>query len=149
MTIRLDTDNSGLLTVAPSTTPIVINRREATKGTGFAIDFGVGAVIDHWEVGFGANGIANRIDWNGLTQTSTPSAASLSGNSNFTETPRQGSVADTRVVLPVDYRANVSYVADLWSAAVEDGQGFGGASFPVGGPGVPAEPKGVGRRSPL
>jgi hypothetical protein len=128
MTIRLDTDNSGLLTVAPSTTPLVIDRREATGGTGFAIDFGVGAVIDHWEVGFGANGIANRIDWNGLTQTRYSLNSLLSGNSNFTETANVA-VADTRVELPVDYRANVSYVADLWSATVEGGQGFAGASF--------------------
>ena len=63
MTIRLDTDNAGLITLAPSTTPLVINKREATSGTGFAVDMGVGAVIDRWEVGFGAKGLANRIDW--------------------------------------------------------------------------------------
>ena len=128
MTIRLDTDNAGLITLAPSTTPLVISRREATSGSGSAIDLGVGAVIDRWEVGFGAKGLGNRIDWNGLKQTRYSLASLLSGNTNFTETTAV-SVADTRVELPVNYRGNLAYRADQWSAAAEVGQGFGGASF--------------------
>ena len=128
MTVRLDTDNAGLVTVAPSTTPLVIDRREATKGQGFAVDVGVGAVIDRWEVGFGANGIANRIDWSGVTRTRYALGSLFSGDTTFTETPTVP-VADARVELPVDYRGNVSYHTDLWSAAVQAGHGFGGASF--------------------
>ncbi len=128
MTIRLDTDNRGLITLAPSTTPIVIDRREATHGTGFALDMGVGAVIDRWEVGFGAQGIANRIDWNRLEQTRYSLDSLLTGNSDFRETTAV-SAADTRVELPVDYRGNVAYRTDQWSAAAEAGHGFGGASF--------------------
>jgi hypothetical protein len=81
--------NAGLITLAPSTTPLVINKREATSGTGFA--------------------------------------SLLSGNVNFTETTAV-SVADTRVELPVDYRGNLAYRADRWSAAAQIGHGFGGGS---------------------
>lgn len=128
MTIRFDTDNAGLITLAPTTKPIVINERQATKGTGFAIDMGVGAVVDRWEVGFGAKGLANRIDWSGIKRTNYTLGSLLSGNSNFTETTAV-SIADTRVELPVDYRGNLSYRADRWSAAAEVGHGFGGGSF--------------------
>ena len=128
MTIHLDTDNSGLITLAPSTTPIVINRREATGGNGFALDVGVGAVINRWEVGFGANGIANRIDWTGATQTNYTLSSLTSGNSDFKESTTVA-IADRRVELPIDYRGNIGYYADRWSATAEVGQGFGGASF--------------------
>ena len=128
MTIRFDTDNAGLITLAPTTKPIVINQRKATKGTGFAIDMGVGAVVDRWEVGFGAKGIANRIDWSSLERTNYTLGSLLSGNTNFTQTTAV-SIADTRVELPVDYRGNLAYRADRWSAAAEVGHGLGGGSF--------------------
>ena len=128
MTIRLDTDTAGLITLKPVTTPIVINRAEATAGQGFALDFGVGMVIDRWELGFGANGVANRIDWTGVKQTRYSLDSLTSGNSNFNETTPVA-VGDRRVELPVDYRGSLGYYAEQWSAAAEFGQGFGGSSF--------------------
>ena len=126
--IQLDTDSTGLIALAQATSPIVINRRTATSGQGFALDLGVGAVVDGWEVGFGANGIANRITWNNMEQTSYSLGSLLSGNSNFIQTPRT-LVGDARVELPVDYRGNVAYNADRWSVRAEGGEGFGGGSF--------------------
>jgi hypothetical protein len=126
--IQLDTDKTGLITLAPATSPIVINRRTATSGQGFALDLGVGAVIDRWEVGFGANGIANRTTWNKMAQTTYSLSSLLSGTSSFIQAPR-APVADTRVELPADYRGSVAYSADRWSVRAEGGQGFGGGSF--------------------
>jgi hypothetical protein len=126
--IELDTDNSGLLALSQPTSPIVINRRSATSGQGFALDLGVGAVIDRWEAGFGANGIANRITWTNMEQTTYTLGSLLSGNSNFIQTPRVAA-ADTRVELPVEYRGSLAYNADQWSVRAEGGQGFGGGSF--------------------
>ena len=128
MTIRLNTDNSGLLFSKPGTTPVAITWREATEGTGFAIDVGVGAVIDHWEVGFGARGLGNRIDWTGVLQTRYVLDNLLSGNSDFRETSTV-LIGDTRVELPVDYRGYLGYVTDKWSGLAEIGHGFGGNSF--------------------
>ena len=131
MTIRLDTDNTGLITVRPATTPLVINQSEASDGRGYAIDVGVGAVIDHWEVGFGANGLGNRIDWTGVKRTRYQLDSLLSGDSDFKSTTAVA-VGDTRIELPVDYRGSVGYHTDRWSAAAEVGQGFGGKSLHAG-----------------
>ncbi len=128
LTIRLDTDSAGLITFAPSIAPIVINTRDSSDGKGFALDLGVGAVFERWEVGFGAKGIANRIDWSGVQRTTYSLASLLGGDSEFADTTPVP-VADARVELPVDYRGNFAYSSDQWSAAAEVGHGFGGSSF--------------------
>jgi hypothetical protein len=54
---RLDTNAQGFLFVDISKgVPVSIVRTSSTSGTGFALDAGVAAVIDRWEVGFGVNG---------------------------------------------------------------------------------------------
>ncbi len=128
MAITLTTDSNGLIAMRPATTPIVIDRREAKDGSGLALDFGVGAVVDRWEVGFGARGIANRIDWKGLEHTRYSLDSLTSDDSDFRQTTAVA-LGDTRVELPVDYRGNLAYYADRWSAAAEVGRGFGGGSF--------------------
>src|SRR5207249_430381 len=128
LSISLDTDRNGQITLLPTGTPLVINRRDSTEGNGFAIDVGVAAVLGAWEVGFGANGIANRIDWTNVEQTRYSFDNLLSGDSNLRESATIP-VADTRVELPVDYRGSLAYRSDVWSAAVEAGHGFGGGSF--------------------
>ena len=79
-------------------------------------------------MGFGANGLANRIDWTGVKQTRYSLDSLTAGNSKFNETAA-GAVGDTRVALPVDYRGNLGYHDDRWSAGAEFGRGFGGGSF--------------------
>ncbi len=66
MLFRFDTDSTSLLMVTPSTAPAVVNYIEGRSGRGYALDFGVAAVIEHWEFGFGANGVGNRINWDTL-----------------------------------------------------------------------------------
>jgi hypothetical protein len=128
MAIALRTAPTGLLMDASN---ILLVHQHASDGRGFSLDAGVGAVVDRWEVGVGANGIGNRIDWRGLRQTSYTLPSLTSGNSDFISTSAVA-IADTRVTVPVDYRANVAYYGDVWSAAGEAGHGFGGASFHAG-----------------
>jgi len=134
MAITLHTNSAGLIDISPlavNNSTIGINHRHSTDGRGFSIDAGVGAVIDRWEVGFGANGIGNRIDWTGVQQTVYSLLNLTSGNSNF-GTSATTAAPDARVELPIDYRGNVAYRADNWSAMAEAGHGFGGGSFHAG-----------------
>jgi hypothetical protein len=126
--VNLATDRTGLVSPGSS---ISIGHQDANKGTGYGFDVGAGVVAERLQFGVAANGIANHIDWTGITQTTYGLANVLSGNSNFV----QGvtiPVADARVELPVDFRANVTYNGDGWLGVVEGGHGFGGGSFRAG-----------------
>jgi hypothetical protein len=128
MSIALQTDASGLLV---NTSNIVIDHRHSSDGLGYSLDFGVGAVIDRWEFGVGANGVGNHINWSGVDETRYTLPSLMSGNSSFNSSTT-AAVGDTRVELPIDYRGNVAYYANQWSAAAEVGHGFGGASLHAG-----------------
>jgi hypothetical protein len=128
MAITLRTAANGLLIDASN---ILLDHNHASDGRGFSIDAGVGAVINRWEVGFGASGLGNRIDWSGLEQTRYTLQSLTSGNSDFVSTSTVA-VGSTRVELPIDYRGNVAYYADGWSAAAEVGHGYGGGSLHTG-----------------
>jgi hypothetical protein len=124
LAIQLNTDAAGLVTLGSNAS---LDHLHATGGTGFAIDVGAQAVFDRWEAGFGADGLANRITWSGVEHT-TYSLASVLAGGGFTRsitTP----VPDARVTLPVDYKGQVKYEADRWSAVVGGGHGFGGATM--------------------
>jgi len=90
-----------------------------------AIDVGVGAVVNNWEFGFGANGLANRIEWSDAVRTSYFHANLLTGDGELTEGVPVP-VGDVRVELPVDYRANVGYDVERWAAVAEFGRGMQG-----------------------
>lgn len=131
--LRMDTDGAGLLTVNPGLPPpLFISRTNAESGTGMAIDVGVGAVVDRWEFGFGANGLGNRINWSDVEQTAYFHTNLITGDGDLTEgIPIP--VGDVRVELPVDYRANVGYDVERWAAVAEFGRGLQGKSFHGGG----------------
>jgi hypothetical protein len=127
--MRLDTDRTGLLTINPSLpSPLEVTRNSATSGTGRAVDVGAGLVIARWDFGFGVNGIGNRINWKDVEQTTYSLNNPFLGDSTFGESVAVP-VAEARVELPVNYRGNVGYNADAWSAIAEVGKGFGGNSF--------------------
>ena len=129
LAMRLDTDNTGLLTINPFLpSPLIVTRDNATSGTGHAIDLGVGVVMNRWETGFGVNGIANRITWHNVQRTSYSLGNPFLGNSDFVESPATP-MGDAEVTLPVDYRGNVGYRADKWSAIAEGGKGYVGKTF--------------------
>jgi len=125
---RLDTNSQGLLTVdLTKGLPVTITRNTANSGTGFAIDTGVAAVVGPWEVGFGVNGIGNRITWTEAERTDYVLNSLFTGG-EFVDLPSVP-VDDIRVELPVDVRANGSYNADSWTAISEFGHGFNGTTF--------------------
>ncbi len=131
--LRMDTDGAGLLTVNPFLPPpLFVSRTNAESGAGMAIDVGVGAVVNNWELGFGANGLGNRINWSGVERTTYFHANLLTGDGDLTEGVPVP-VGDVRVELPVDYRANVGYDVERWAAVAEFGRGFQGKSFHGGG----------------
>lgn len=131
--LRMDTDRAGLLTINPALPPpLFISRTSAESGTGMAIDVGVGAVVDRWEFGFGANGLGNRINWSDVERTSYFHSDLFTGQGDLIEgipVP----VADVRVELPIDYRANVGYDVERWAVVAEFGRGLQGKSFHGGG----------------
>jgi hypothetical protein len=122
---RLDTNAQGLLVVNPAKgVPVSIVRSTSTSGSGFAIDAGVAAVIDKWELGLGVNGIANRIDWRNVERTNYV-LNNLFNGGDFVDLPTVP-VGDTRVELPVDTRTHVAYNAGPWMAIGEYGHGYNG-----------------------
>ena len=131
--LRMDTDSVGLLTVNPFLPPpLFVTRTESDSGTGMAVDVGVGAVISNWELGFGANGIGNFIDWTDAEQTSYFHANLLTGDGDLTEGVPVP-IGEVRVELPIDYRGNVGYSVERWAAIAEVGRGLQGKSFHGGG----------------
>ena len=127
--LRLDTDAAGLLTINPFLpSPLAIVRTSAESGTGFAIDVGVAAVLNGVEVGFGVNGIANRINWTDVEQTTYLLGNLFLGQDDFVESG-PFAASDVRVELPKNYHVNAGYHADRWSVMSEYAHGFQGNSL--------------------
>lgn len=129
--LRLDTDAAGLITLSPLVPrPLLIRRDASSNGLGLAMDVGVAGVVGPWEFGLSVNGIANRIDWNDVERTDYFLTNLLTGG-DFLDTP-EIPIGDVRVELPVDYRANGAYQAEMWTAIAEFSRGFQGTSFRAG-----------------
>lgn len=129
LTLRLDTDSDGLLTFSPfNPAPLVISRNTATTGRGMAVDTGIGLVADRWQVGFGVNGIGNRIVWTDVERIDYRLTSLFLGDDEFIESPA-APIGDVRVELPVNYVGDVAYDSDGWSAVAQVGHGFQGASL--------------------
>ena len=130
--VRFDTDTQGLITLAPTTTPIVINRTSAQKGHGYAIDLGTDVVVGSWEARFSANGIGNRIDWEDLRATKTTLTSLFSGG-KFVETRLPSPAAKKQVTLPVQYVGGFAYTNDKWAASADLSHGLEKTEFHTGG----------------
>lgn len=135
--VQFDTDSAGLVTLQPSTIPVAVNREMSTTGQGFALDFASGVIIDRWVLGFAANGVANRINWEQL-RASKFELTSLLGGLDFVETALPSPAAERRVELPVRYSGSAAYDAERWSARAEAAHGLqdfefhGGAEYRIG-----------------
>ena len=130
--LRLDTDRSGLLTQKPLTPPpLAVVRHEAKGGSGFAADLGASAVVGPWQIGFGANGIGNHIDWNDVERVAYTIGDLIAGDGEFAETAA-ASIDRMRTELPVDYRLDAGYLAGKWEVQTEYSSGFQGNSFRAG-----------------
>jgi hypothetical protein len=130
--VRFDTNGAGLLTINPALpAPLQITRASSTEGRGFSIDVGAGVVMDRWQFGVGANGLANRIDWDAGERTLYHIEALFGGDGDLDDEELPG-FDRVRVELPVDYRAYVGYDTDGWSGVAEWANGLQGATFRAG-----------------
>jgi hypothetical protein len=127
MLLRLDTDSQGLLTFnsggppfpSPPFNPLEVVRAHSTKGHGMALDFGVAAVVNRIEVGFGINGLANRIKWTDVEASRYSLPNILTGSGDFTEITT--AAPDVTVKQPIEYVGSSGYHAERWQLAGEVG----------------------------
>jgi hypothetical protein len=121
MTLRLDTDSQGLLTFNPAApfNPIEVLRAHSTDGHGMALDFGAALVVNRIEVGFGINGLANRIKWTDIEASRYSLSNILTGNGDFAENTT--SAPDATIKQPIEYVGSAGYHAERWQLAGEIG----------------------------
>ena len=129
--VRFDTDQAGLITVNPATAPAVVDRYYSHSGTGRAVDLGLAAVVGRLELGFGANGVGNRIDWNNVSLRRYTLQSLVEGN-DFIKQSLPSPSPKTRVELPVDYTSSGAYHWNKVSAVAEVAHGFEGTRFHSG-----------------
>ena len=136
--LQFDTDSQGLVTLAPTTTPIVVDRTFSRSGHGFALDLATTIAVGHWDFGVGADGIGNRINWSDLSSRRYQLQSLYTGG-NFVTTPLAAPMGNRRVTLPVRVSGHGRYRTDRWSALVEAGRGIderlqlgGGAEYTLG-----------------
>lgn len=130
--IRFVTDAEGMVTLNPEEAPVVVTYNNARYGSGFALDFGIGAVVDRWEFGFGANGVGNRINWEDFSLKEWRLENWSEEGSDFIEHALEPEVGKLRVELPVEYIGNAAYHLQRWTFAAEVSNGFQGTSFHAG-----------------
>jgi hypothetical protein len=128
LNVRFDTDSSGLVTLAPTTQPIVMNRTMSGSGHGFSIDVGTAIVKGGWEFGMGADGIGNRINWTNMTARQYV-MLSLTNGFGFISASTLPASASQSISLPVRYHGSAGYRTSHWSAVSEAGKGFRGLDF--------------------
>ncbi len=125
--VRFDTDQSGQVTLAPTTTPISIDRTNAKKGNGFAIDLGTAVVVRGWNFSVGANGIGNRINWDELRSEQLVLQSLFQGG-NFVRRPMPAPQGTRKITLPVQYAGSGGYQSNRWAAQTEWSHGLQGFS---------------------
>jgi hypothetical protein len=138
LALQFDTDSQGMVTLTPTTTPLIVDRTLSSSGRGFAIDLATAVAIGHWDFGMGVDGIGNRINWSGLSSRQYQ-LQSLYNGGNFVTTPLPALAGARRVTLPVRYNGHAGYRSDHWSAVAEAGRGIderfnfgGGAEYTLG-----------------
>jgi len=130
--INLDTDSNGLITLQPTTTPVLVDRLTSSKGRGSAVDIGTHLISGRWNFRFAANGVGNRIDWTGL-RAERYSLSSLLEGLHFDNTSTPAPTGAVRVELPVRYSCGGGYNADKWAIDSEMSRGLQGNEFHGGG----------------
>ena len=87
--------------------PVTIDRTHSTSGSGIATDVGVSAVVGQWQAGSASTASAITSTWTRRGTHELRTRQSFRGG-EFNDLPTMP-VADVRVELPVDTRANASY----------------------------------------
>lgn len=112
------TDNTGMVALTPSLTPVTIDHSYSSSGRGNSTDIGVAVVKNGWEFGVGVNDIANHINWkNHRAKRYTLSA--LTTGVDFVTTSLVAPTGTIRKELPVQYVSNVGYSAGRWTVRTD------------------------------
>jgi hypothetical protein len=126
----IETMSSGLVNPFQND-PIRLDYRTSSSGRGHAIDLGVGAVVNRWEVGFGVAGLANQIEWTGFERTHYRLPNLFTGETFVEETMPLDNTVEV-VKLPVTYTGNAAFHHDRWSILGDLSRGFQGTSAHAG-----------------
>jgi hypothetical protein len=126
--VNFNTDATGLLTLQPTTVPIVVNRMSSSHGHGDAVDVGTQVISGRWNFRASANGIGNHINWSGLRAESY-TLGSLLQSLSFIKASEPAPTGEIRVKLPVRYAGGAGYNANRWSVDSEIGRGLQGKEF--------------------
>jgi hypothetical protein len=131
--VTLDTDGSGLLTGLPSSTAVLADRETASSGHGYSIDLGAEIVANGWDVGAGASGVGNRIDWTNFQHDQyAMTSLGLVTSGAFVHTQLMPATLTEQVKLPVRKTGNLGYSASQWSFETEISSGLLGRTFNSG-----------------
>src|SRR5688572_29178064 len=125
LTLQLDTDPEGLLTMTQASVPLLVDRTTSRKGHGFSMDVATGVVKGPWTVGVGLDGIGNRINWSEASGRRYELQNVFSGG-DFITAPVQLADTSIRATLPVRFQTNVEYTSSRWTAVTELGKGLHG-----------------------
>ncbi len=126
--VTFNTDSTGLITLQPTTVPIVVDRMTSSHGQGDAVDVGTHVIMGRWNFRASGNGIANHIDWSGL-RAENYALSSLLQSLSFVKSSEPAPAGDLRVKLPVRYAGGAGYDANRWSVDSEVGRGLQGTEF--------------------
>lgn len=147
--VRADTDGAGAITLDPFKTlapcpvtqpgnfgtPFCTDRQTSDSGSGRSVDFGVATVFGPWELGFGVNGVTNKMEWSDVKRESYglgPNIGLTSGSSGATielEKTDLGNVNDLTIEQPREVLANAAYRATFGTILGEVGHGYQGTSL--------------------
>jgi hypothetical protein len=136
--VQFDTDSQGLVTLAPTTTPLIVDRTTSRAGRGFAVDVATAIVVGSWNFGAGVDGIGNRINWRELNSRQYSLQSVVNGGS-FVTTDTPDPTGDRRISLPRRYSGHGGYKTERWAAVAEINRGLdrkvgfgGGAEYTFG-----------------
>jgi hypothetical protein len=121
--LQLATDGSGLVTVTPTQIPLSIDYLFSTSGRGYTGDAGIAVVKSGWEIGVGANGIRNRLDWTHHREQHF-SMTSVVNGAGFIKTDLPSPTGVIRQVLPIEYVSDLGYSRGRWTLRTDENYGL-------------------------
>jgi hypothetical protein len=132
LNLNLATDGAGLLTLTPLQTPLAIDYLYSRSGRGVSTDAGIVIVKNGWEIGAGASGIGNRINWTNH-HSNRYKLTSLTTGVDFLKTGLVAPTGTIRQELPVEYVSNLGYSMGRWTVRTDETYGLQKFGAHVGG----------------
>ena len=130
--VIVDTNAAGQLAPPSVANPVVIMSTQGKKGTGRSSDMGFVVVKNFFEVGFGINGIGNRMTWTDFEQQQFQMSALYNGGVeiDFTEVPVTTTLTELEVKMPIVISESLAFRAAGWGFMGSLAQKKAGSSSP-------------------